>query len=108
MEKKDPEFYLKYAFIILILLAVIAVVFLLAFHEMPAGNKEVIILIVGVLVAQVSTKSNYDWGSSASSARNAQRLNDVLNTAIPTNGNMQQTTTQTTVVQKDGEQSVNP
>ncbi|MES2731742.1 MAG: hypothetical protein V4714_08340 [Bacteroidota bacterium] len=72
--------------------------------EIPKSNEQTANLMLGTLGTLVIMVFGYWWGSSASSARNAKRLNDVLNTAIPTGGSVQQTTTQTTKVQKDGEQ----
>lgn len=104
METKNIGEWVKYLSTGLIVLTFCFLLGVIMNKEVPEKNEQTVNLMLGTLGTLVIMVFSYWWGSSASSARNAQRLNDVLNTTIPTGGSVQQTTTQTTKVQKEGEQ----
>jgi hypothetical protein len=101
MEKDSLENWQKYAFIFLILLAVLIVLIIMCFRTIPAENEKVIITILALLVAKVGSKVDYDFGSSAGSKRNADELKRITATAFPTGGAIEQRTT--TTVNKEAE-----
>lgn len=83
--EKDPHtqtesisIWFSNGLIIMVLLLLSLVVISLLRSEVPDKNRDAIMLIVGGLIGMLTTKINYDFGSSASSARNARRLDKAM------------------------------
>jgi len=67
MGDKGKELYM-YLLGIVIVLSIIGVICLLIFFAMPLINKDVLMVIVGVLAAKFGSVIDYFYGSSKSSA----------------------------------------
>jgi len=67
MEPKSKEIYM-YALGAVVVLGVLGVIALLVFFEMPTGNKDALLLVLGTLVASFSAVVGYFYGSSKGSA----------------------------------------
>jgi hypothetical protein len=65
MKRKD---LVMYALGGLIVMAFFAVIYLLIFNESPMGNRDLLNILLGALMASFGNVVNYFYGSSAGSA----------------------------------------
>ena len=64
---KSKDIYM-YALGGIIVMSILVIIGLLIFYEMPAGNREPLLLILGTLVGSFSSVVNFFYGSSKGSA----------------------------------------
>lgn len=74
------------------------------FHLIPEANKEAAIRTAGILETIIVLLAGYYFGSSLGSKVNADRLNQVLNTTIPTGGTITQNTE--TTIKKEADKEI--
>jgi hypothetical protein len=71
----------QYGLAALLVIAILTLVCVVFFVELPSGNKEVALLIIGALVAKFSDVIAYFFNSTKGSAEK----NELLYNATPTN-----------------------
>lgn len=85
-KQKDIGTYVQYGCTALIVITFCVLLFLVMNKAVPKENEQTANLMLGALGTMVGTVFSFWWGSSAGSVRNAERLHEVLNTAIPSGG----------------------
>jgi len=73
MKNKDLAMYILGG---LITIAFFVVIYLLIFVEIPQGNKDILNIILGALIAAFGGVVNYFYGSSSGSAAKTEMLNN--------------------------------
>jgi len=97
----EPRLVSLLAFIIVV--GFFGIVGTLIFHEVPAGSKDVLGPLIGVIGAAVGTIVGYLWGSSSGSKAKSDTINELTGTgdgASKTTANLKTEITKTVVTEQ--------
>ncbi len=83
---KPPVLPLSIPFVLMILVLTLlaAMLFIMAFHEIPASNKDLFNIMLGALVGAFSMGVAYFWGSSSNSRAKDETINRITTQQGPT------------------------
>lgn len=72
---------LQFIVALTVLIAFLFIVFALIFREIPQGNRDAVMLLIGGIVGFVGGMSNFYWGSSKGSAKKDEVIKEQMNQA---------------------------